>query len=123
MAKCDEGYPCDVCGKDVESILESGLYLSYVIGEVDSERLHVAAERHIRCHPLLAQFIVSDDFPPVTVEGAFGKSALDQEYVRQREALVTRGYQRLREILGAGEISMLEYPLPEVIEAMHRAAD
>ena len=40
MAKCEEGYLCDVCGGDVEEIVESDLYLRYVIGLVDPETLH-----------------------------------------------------------------------------------
>ena len=62
MAKCDEGYRCDVCGQDVERIGDSHLYLSYVIGELDPELLHTTPERHLRCNPVLAQFIVDDDF-------------------------------------------------------------
>ena len=37
MAKCDEGYRCEVCGVDVEAITESDLYLRYVLGEVPLE--------------------------------------------------------------------------------------
>ena len=118
MAKCDEGYLCNVCGKDVEQITDSDLYLRYVIGLVDPELLHAQPERHIRCNPTLAQFIVADDFVPVLVEGEFGKSALDPEYVLEREQLVTRGWNRLKELKGLGEVSILEFPLAEVIEQM-----
>ena len=62
MAKCEEGYLCDVCGGDVGEITDSDLYLRYVIGEVDPETLHTLRERHIRCNPVLAQFIVDDGF-------------------------------------------------------------
>ena len=51
MAKCDEGYPCEVCGEDVEDITDSDLYLRYVIGLVDPETLHTSPERHLRCNP------------------------------------------------------------------------
>jgi hypothetical protein len=34
VAKCDEGYRCEVCGLDVEVIVDSDLYLRYVLGEV-----------------------------------------------------------------------------------------
>ena len=37
MAKCDEGYRCEMCGRDVEAIAESDLYLRYVLGEVPLE--------------------------------------------------------------------------------------
>ena len=112
MAKCDEGYPCDVCGEDVESILESDLYLRYVIGMVDPETLHTQHERHIRCNPTLAQFIVDDEFAPVRVEGPFSKHALDPHFVRDRETLVTRGWRRLRQLPGL-ELPIHQYPLPE----------
>jgi len=118
MAKCDEGYLCSVCGGDVEYITDSDLYLRYVIGLLDPELLHAQPERHIRCNPTLAQFIVADDFEPIIVDGDFGKSSLDQEYVSQRESLVTKGWERLKELKGLGEVSILEFPLPEVIEQM-----
>ena len=41
MAKCEEGYLCEVCGGDVEAITDSDLYLRYVIGELDPEVLHM----------------------------------------------------------------------------------
>lgn len=113
MAKCEEGYLCEVCGQDVEEITESDLYLHYVIGMIDPETLHTTRERHVRCNPVLAQFIVDERFAPVAVEGAFDKRQLDPVYVRQQELLVTRGWRRLREVAGL-EISLLEYPLPEV---------
>jgi hypothetical protein len=114
MAKCDEGYLCEVCGEDVAEITESDLYLRYVIGLIDPETLHTTAERHIRCNPALAQFIVDDDFPPVALEGPFDKRRLDGAFVRERETLVTRGWRRLREVRGLG-LPIIEYPLPEVL--------
>jgi len=114
--KCETGYLCDVCGGDVEAITESDLYLRYVIGLADPEVLHTTRERHIRCNPSLAQFIIDDDFEPVFVEGAFDKRALDPTYVRQREELVTRGWRRLREIAEQGVAAIIDYPLPEVKE-------
>ena len=114
MAKCEEGYLCDVCGKDVEAITESALYLRYVIGWVDPETLHTTPERHLRCDPTLAQFIVDEDFPPVEAAGPFDKKNLDPAFVRQRELLVTRGYRRLKELARSQGLSILDYPLPEV---------
>ncbi len=121
MAKCDEGYLCDVCGQDVAEIDDSQLYLSYVIGELDPERLHTTPERHIRCNPVLAQFIVDDQFPPVVADGDFSKQKLDPQFVKQRELLVTRGFRRLRELRGL-ELPILDYPLPEVIAAWDRTS-
>ncbi len=118
MAKCEEGYLCEICGQDVAELWESDLYLRYVIGMLDPETLHTTRERHIRCNPVLAQFIVHPDFPPVTADGDFDKRQLDPEFVRQREELVTRGFARLKELSMLQEVSMLEYPLPEVQERM-----
>jgi hypothetical protein len=119
MAKCEEGYLCEVCGQDVAEIWESDLYLRYVIGLVDPEVLHTTRERHIRCNPTLAQFIVDDDFVPLFSEGPFDKRRLDPSYVRQQETLVTRGYRRLKEIAGL-DLPILDYPLPEVRAAIER---
>lgn len=122
MAKCEEGYRCDVCGGDVEGLADSDLYLRYVIGLLDPEVLHTTRERHIRCNPALAQFVVDDDFsPPVAVEGDFDKRRLDPAYVREREALVTRGYRRLRQLAGL-DLPIIDYPLPEVRAAIERRA-
>ena len=111
MAKCDEGYLCDVCGQDVEEIVESDLYLRYVVGMLDPELLHLAPERHIRCNPVLAQFIVDEDFEPVRVEGDFDKSLLDPEMVSQREQALTLAWRRLAEIQQSENLSILDYPL------------
>jgi len=114
MAKCDEGYLCDVCGQDVAELTDSDLYLRYVIGLLDPEVLHTTKERHIRCNPSLAQYIVADDFEPVVVEGPFDKRLLDPAFVRDQETLVTRGWKRLKEVAALG-IPIIEYPLPEVL--------
>jgi hypothetical protein len=114
MAKCEEGYLCDVCGGDVESIADSELYLRYVIGSIDPETLHTTRERHVRCNPTLAQFVVDEEFEPVVIEGPFDKRQLDPDYVAERESLVTRGWRRLRELDRNPEPTILEYPLPEV---------
>jgi hypothetical protein len=119
MAKCEEGYLCEVCGQDVAEISDSDLYLRYVIGLLDPEVLHTTRERHIRCNPTLAQFIVDDDFAPVTADAAFDKRLLDRTYVREQESLVTRGYRRLKEI-AALDLPILDYPLPEVRASMEK---
>ncbi len=114
MAQCEQGYLCEVCGKDVEELTESDLYLRYVLGEVDPEVLHLSPERHIRCNPTLAQFIVAEAFAPTTVEGYFAKEALDPAFVAEEEARVSRGFLRLQELPESG-LSIAEYPLPEAI--------
>ena len=110
MARCDEGYRCEVCGADVATIADSDLYLRYVLGEVPLEQLHLSPERHIRCNPALAQYIVDPRFEPMTCEGAFAKSLFDREFVESEERRVTRGWQRLLAIPGLG-LSVPEYPL------------
>jgi hypothetical protein len=113
MAACDQGYLCDVCGGDVAAITESDLYLRYVMGEVPPLALPKMPERHLRCNPATAQYIVDPAFEPVPCDGMFAKANLDPEYVRQQEALVTRAWRRLQEIPRLG-VAIPEYPLPEV---------
>jgi hypothetical protein len=114
MARCEQGYLCEVCGDEVEDIADSDLYLRYVVGEIDARALLSAPERHIRCNPVQAQFIVDEQFEPVVVDGPFAKKNLDAEDVRRREDLITRGWKRLQELQQLG-IPVSEYPLPEVL--------
>ena len=51
MARCEQGYLCEVCGRDVEEITDSDLYLRYILGEVPLYQLHQLRERHVQ--PLL----------------------------------------------------------------------
>ena len=122
MAKCDEGYLCEVCGEDVGSITDSDLYLRYVIGALDPEVLHTTPERHLRCNPSLAQYVVDERFEPVVVEGPFDKRTLDPTYVREREDLVTRGWRRLRELAKDHDGPITDYPLPEVLQRLRHEA-
>ena len=115
MAKCDQGYMCDVCGQDVEQIIDSDLYLRYILGEVPPQDLTRQPERHIRCNPALAQFIVDAAFEPMRCDSIFAKENLDGDFVRERESLVTRAWRRLQEIPRLG-IPLTEYPLPEVLQ-------
>lgn len=119
MARCEQGYLCEVCGQDVGEISESDLYLRYVLGEVPPEELHFRPERHIRCHPEMAQYIVDAAFPAVRCEGFFAKETLDPAYLAEEEARVTRAWRRLQEIPSLG-IPIINYPLPEVREALSR---
>jgi hypothetical protein len=114
MAGCERGYLCAVCGQDVEEITDSELYLRYVLGEVEWAALDRFPERHIRCNPILAQFIVDDAFAAVEVDGPFAKGQLDPDYVRREEARVTSGYLRLYELKGAN-LPITEYPFPHVL--------
>jgi hypothetical protein len=121
MAKCDEGYLCEVCGEEVEVLTESALYLQYVIGWIDPETLHTRRECHLRCQPTLAQFIDDNRFaPPVEITGDFDRRRLDPIFVAERSRLVTRGYQRLWELQdGRRAETVVDYPLPEVQQKWH----
>jgi hypothetical protein len=112
---------CDVCGEEVPEITDSDLYLGFVIGLVPPRELLARPERHIRCNPVQAQFIVAEGFPPVTVEGACDKRRLDAASVRAQEELVTRGWRRLQELPGLS-LPLVEYPLPEVRERLAQRA-
>lgn len=117
MAKCEEGYKCQVCGLDVEHLHQSDLYLRYVIGELDPELLHTTPERHIRCNPTLAQFIEHPQFEPVEVVGPFSIDQLDGQFVMQRTRLVSDGFCKLLEIESTGgDRDVTGYPLPTMVD-------
>jgi hypothetical protein len=99
-----------VCGEDVAGVVESELYLRYVLGEVPLERLHLQPECHLRCRPSVAQYIVDPAFPPVACDGPFDKRTLAPGFVRTEEARVTRGWRRLQAIPTLG-LAIPEYPL------------
>ena len=114
MARCDQGYLCDVCGDEVESIRESDLYLRFVTGQVSSNDLLATPERHLKCNPVVAQFITHPDFPSITVEGDFDRRLFDPADVATRENLMTRGWLRLQELAEKAQtVPLPEYPLPE----------
>src|SRR6516165_10139376 len=92
MVACEQGYLCDVCGADVEAITESDLYLRYVLGEVSPLDLPRQRERHIRCNPATAQYIVDPAFEPIRCDGFFAKESLDPAFVREQEERVTRAW-------------------------------
>lgn len=112
MSGCGKGYLCAVCGEEVETLIDSELYLRYTMGEAPLESLGRSPDRHIRCNPTLAQFVVDPRFPPILAEGPFAKTELDPEFVAAEEARVSAGYRRLREVAGLG-IPIYEYPLVE----------
>lgn len=111
MARCDQGYLCEVCGKEVEEITDSDLYLAYVLGEVPGTELLSRRERHVRCNPERAQYVVDPRFNPVRCEGFFDKQLLDRAFVAAEEERISRGWRRLQEIPTLG-IGIDEYPLP-----------
>ena len=108
--RCDEGYRCEVCGDDVEAITDSDLYLRYILGEVPLESLHLLPERHIRCNPSLAQYIVDPAFSSIECPGPFAKSNFDFPFVASEEVRVTRAWRRLQQI-PTSRLAIAEYPL------------
>ncbi len=116
MAKCDEGYLCEICGEAVESLTDSALYLQYVVGWIDPETLHTRPDSHLLCLPSLAQFVEHESFPVVRVEGDFDRRKLDEDFVAERVALLSRGYRRLSQIQSKRKgLAVMDYPLPEAI--------
>lgn len=110
MARCDQGYLCEVCGEDVGEMTDSDLYLRYVLGEVPIFVLHQQPERHLRCNPALAQYVVDSKFEPVRCTGPFAKEHFEADYVAREEARVTAGWRRLQALPGLG-LSIEQYPL------------
>jgi hypothetical protein len=122
MARCEQGYLCEVCSQEVAEITDSDLYLRYVLGEVPPEELHLLPERHVRCNPALAQYVTDPTFEPVRCEGLFAKEGMDPAFVAEEEARVTRGWRRLQELPTLG-LPILEYPLPEVRATLRLRAE
>ena len=110
MARCDEGYPCGVCGQMVEAVVDSDLYLRYILGEVPLESLHLQPERHVLCNPAVAQYIVAEGWEQVNCVGPFDKRTLCADYVKVEEERVTRGWRRLQAIPKL-RLAIPEYPL------------
>jgi len=112
MSNCDEGYNCDRCGEYVENVTESELYLRFVLGAVPIDELPREPERHIRCCPEFAQFIVDGEFTPVACDDpALDKRRLPSEVRRMQEEIFTRAWRRLQEVHGSG-VPVDQYPLP-----------
>jgi hypothetical protein len=72
--------------------------------------LHQLPERHVRCNPALAQYVVDPGFEPVECAGPFAKHQFDPDYVAAEEQRVTRGWRRLQQIPTLG-VALDEYPL------------
>ena len=110
MARCDQGYLCEVCGGEVEEIVDSDLYLAFVLGEVRAELLLDQPERHIRCNAERSQYILDPEFPPVEYTGPFDKRHLDADYVAAEETRVTRAWRHLLAVARRGG-SVFDSPL------------
>ncbi len=112
MAHCDEGYSCDRCGEYVDDVQVSELYLRYVLGAVPLDELPREPDRHIRCSPELAQFIVDDGFEPITCEDpVLDKRRLPAPVRARQERVFTLAWRRLQEVRALG-LPVDEYPLP-----------
>lgn len=117
MARCDQGYLCEVCGDEVEQLAESSLYLQYILGWITAEALTQHPDSHLRCNPNLSQFIDSPHFPPICVEGAFDRRNLEADFARQRAQLVSSGYERLLQLQRDRNLTIDRYPIaPEAYE-------
>jgi len=110
MAKCDQGYLCELCGEPVKNIIESSLYLRYVLGEVAVHELFAAPERHLKCDRDLACFIVHEKFECPDFSNDQGDDCLNEQEQKQKESRITAGWLRLREVVQLG-IPITEYPL------------
>ncbi len=112
MANCDEGYNCDRCGEYVENVRESELYLRYVMGFVPSTELRREPERHIRCGPEFAQFIVDDEFDAIACDDPdLDKRKLPHEVRERQEQVFTRAWRRLQEVADS-DVTVEDYPFP-----------
>jgi len=115
LAKCDQGYLCEVCGEPVKSIVESSLYLRYVLGEVDLHELFGKPERHLQCDCELSGYISDERFQQTVAcaEAANGNGSTTNgtDFV-ERSARITRGWHRLREVVRS-DIPITEYPLTD----------
>lgn len=90
----------------------SELYLRYVLGAVPLDELPREPERHIRCSPELAQFIVDESFEPVVCDDpVFDKRRLPAPVRARQERVLTRAWRRLQEVRELG-LAVDEYPLP-----------
>lgn len=105
-----------MCGEYVPDVLNSELYLRFVLGEADFEQLYSTPDAHIVCVPAIAQYIVHDDFDPVVeTDPDMDKRNREQEWVIQREQRVTAAWLRLQSIPELG-IDIHEYPLDGPID-------
>jgi len=111
VSNCDEGYNCDRCGEYVGNIRESELYLRYVLGVVPLAELPREPERHIRCAPEFAQFIVDSEFAAVVcADPEAAKQELPPDVRARQERVFTLAWRRLQELAEAGA-PVDSYPL------------
>jgi hypothetical protein len=96
----------------VDDVQASELYLRYVLGALPLEELPREPERHIRCAPEFAQFIVDERFEPVVCDDpAFDKRKLPVPVRERQERAFTLAWRRLQEVRDLG-LAVDEYPLP-----------
>lgn len=111
MAKCDQGYLCELCSEPVKNIVESSLYLRFVLGEIKVQDLFSAPERHLKCDHALARFIVHEKFER-PVGDASSDLDCDEALRSKKEERITAAWLRLREVVQLG-IPITQYPLAE----------
>lgn len=114
MAKCDEGYLCVVCGEEVKRLDQSELYLKFVLGLVNTQRLNQLPERHLKCSPATSQFILDEQFEGTLAEGLASKKELDPTFRSDKEKLYTKGFHRLQFLQkNRRGMSIDQYPIAE----------
>ena len=74
MAHCNSGYFCRICGKYVDDVTVSALYLRYVLREASFEDLFSAPDSHIWCEPELSRFIIDPRYRTEVAEAEAGES-------------------------------------------------
>jgi hypothetical protein len=118
MSRCDEGYPCSRCGEPVKNLLESSLYVRYVLGEYEIHELFAAPDCHLQCDYELAAFIKHEKFTPPEIPAEIELPELSAAQRTRREEQVTAAWVRLREAIHLG-LPITEYPLPRAESGQH----
>ncbi len=119
MTGCHQGYFCRVCGRYVQDVTESALYLRFVLGEVGFDQLHDEPEAHVACVPELARYIADERFDP---EGSAERLAWRDGAFRRRQLRVTEAWRRLQELPGSG-LAIEDYPLEPLTRAVPDGTD
>ena len=120
MAKCEEGYLCEVCGQDVAEITESDLYLRYVIGLRRSRGAahHAAsgtsaATRRWRSSSSMTISRRSRSKAPSTSGCSIRPTSASRRRSSPAASAASRSSPRL-------DLPILDYPLPEVRAEMEK---
>ncbi len=115
MAECDAGYYCRVCAEYVDGIVDSEIYLRYVLRDIPFAELAGMPEAHIWCNGNLAQYIVDPAFgKTVRVDDDQDKARQDPQTRALMEKVITLAWQRLQGLPDSG-LDVTEYPMPDMV--------